>query len=104
MRCPKCQFDHQLQTTECLKCGIVFARYQAAPERATKQDVTMPVPLSPSTPVTSETIALSDVPGTDTRPAVSADLRALVARPVCELRQPCSPWCCTKVGTPSPPG
>ncbi len=32
MRCPKCQFDHELQTTECLKCGIVFARYQAAME------------------------------------------------------------------------
>src|SRR5690348_5149803 len=32
MRCPKCQFDHELQTTECLKCGIVFARYQAALE------------------------------------------------------------------------
>lgn len=31
MRCPKCQFDHRLQTTECLKCGIVFSRYQAAP-------------------------------------------------------------------------
>ncbi len=30
MRCPKCQFDHELQTTECLKCGIVFARYEAA--------------------------------------------------------------------------
>ena len=27
MRCPKCQFDHELQTTECLKCGIVFSRY-----------------------------------------------------------------------------
>ncbi len=30
MRCPKCQFDHSLQTTECLKCGIIFSRYQAA--------------------------------------------------------------------------
>jgi hypothetical protein len=30
MRCPKCQFDHELQTTECLKCGIVFSRYRAA--------------------------------------------------------------------------
>jgi len=30
MRCPKCQFDHELQTTECLKCGIIFSRYQAA--------------------------------------------------------------------------
>ena len=36
MRCPKCQFDHELQTTECLKCGIVFARYQAAQEVASK--------------------------------------------------------------------
>ena len=36
MRCPKCQFDHELQTAECLKCGIVFARYQAALDAATK--------------------------------------------------------------------
>lgn len=36
MRCPKCQFDHPLQTTECLKCGIVFSRYQAALETAAK--------------------------------------------------------------------
>ena len=34
MRCPKCQFDHELQTTECLKCGIVFSRYHAALEAA----------------------------------------------------------------------
>lgn len=32
MRCPKCQFDHELQTTECLKCGIIFARYEMAME------------------------------------------------------------------------
>jgi len=38
MRCPKCQFDHELQTTECLKCGIVFSRYQAALEQAAKRD------------------------------------------------------------------
>jgi hypothetical protein len=31
MRCPKCQFDHNLQTTECLKCGIVFSRYKPVP-------------------------------------------------------------------------
>lgn len=37
MRCPKCQFDHELQTTECLKCGIVFSRYLAAQEAAAKQ-------------------------------------------------------------------
>jgi hypothetical protein len=32
MRCPKCQFDHPLQRTECLKCGIVFSHYQPPPE------------------------------------------------------------------------
>lgn len=37
MRCPKCQFDHPLQTTECLKCGIVFARYQAPVEATAKR-------------------------------------------------------------------
>jgi hypothetical protein len=37
MRCPKCQFDHELQTTECLKCGIVFSRYQAALDAAANQ-------------------------------------------------------------------
>ena len=41
MRCPKCQFDHELQTTECLKCGIVFARYQAALD-AKKEGVAVP--------------------------------------------------------------
>jgi hypothetical protein len=44
MRCPKCQFDHALQTTECLKCGIVFSRYQAALEAAAKQ-ATLAMPL-----------------------------------------------------------
>jgi hypothetical protein len=28
MRCPKCQFDHASQTTECLRCGIVFSRFE----------------------------------------------------------------------------
>jgi hypothetical protein len=37
MRCPKCQFDHALQTTECLKCGIVFSRYRAPVESAASQ-------------------------------------------------------------------
>jgi len=49
MRCPKCQYDHALQTTECLKCGIVFARYRPAPEATTKPAVpsvaaTLPAP------------------------------------------------------------
>ncbi len=29
MQCPKCHFDHPQQTDECLKCGIVFAKYLA---------------------------------------------------------------------------
>jgi hypothetical protein len=53
MRCPKCEFEHELQTTECLKCGIVFARYQAALDRAVKPAArAVAVPLSPSIPVT----------------------------------------------------
>lgn len=27
MQCPNCKFEHQDQTTECFKCGIVFAKY-----------------------------------------------------------------------------
>lgn len=62
MRCPKCQFDHELQTTECLKCGIVFSRYQAAQEAATKQAaVAIPVPLS-----AVQAAALPSVTSTDT--------------------------------------
>jgi hypothetical protein len=37
MQCPKCQFDHELQTTDCQKCGIVFSRYQAPQEAAPKK-------------------------------------------------------------------
>jgi hypothetical protein len=56
MRCPKCQFDHPLQTTECLKCGIVFSRYHAAVESAAKLASTdgasaTPVAIAASTPL-----------------------------------------------------
>jgi hypothetical protein len=50
MRCPKCQFDHQLQTTECLACGIIFSRYQAALE-ANQAALAAQRPLTPATPV-----------------------------------------------------
>jgi hypothetical protein len=40
MRCPKCQFDHPLQTTECLKCGIVFSKYK--PPQAETSGVKIP--------------------------------------------------------------
>lgn len=29
MECPKCHFDTPLQTDECLKCGVIFAKYLA---------------------------------------------------------------------------
>jgi hypothetical protein len=62
MRCPKCQFDHELQTTECLKCGIVFARYQAAVEAAAKPaGVAVSMPLSPAAPDAGRNDAIKEL-------------------------------------------
>ncbi len=48
MRCPKCQFDHELQRTECLKCGVVFAHYQPpADPPTTRPDVPPKQPAAP---------------------------------------------------------
>ena len=41
MRCPKCQFDHPSQTTECLKCGVVFSRYDPLPAATPPASVTL---------------------------------------------------------------
>ncbi len=77
MRCPKCQFDHLLQTTECLKCGIVFSRYRAPLKSAANQvspDVAMAVPAPPALaePVT----AANDAPRrSDDLSDVRADAR-----------------------------
>jgi hypothetical protein len=65
MRCPKCQFDHELQTTECLKCGIVFARYQAALEAASKR----PALIGPVRPVSAPKLTAV------TEPAQNRDAR-----------------------------
>ncbi len=27
MQCPKCHFEHEQQTTECLRCGVIFSRF-----------------------------------------------------------------------------
>jgi hypothetical protein len=66
MRCPKCQFDHELQTTECLKCGIIFRRYQAALDANAKlAALAVPMvqapPLSPSASVTVQSDALREL-------------------------------------------
>jgi hypothetical protein len=66
MRCPKCGFDHELQTSECLKCGIVFARYQAALDAATKQSALaaskiQALPLSPAAPPAGPNDAVTEL-------------------------------------------
>ncbi len=45
MQCPKCKFDHPNQTTECLKCGIVFEKYlrvMEAPEATVPEPEAIP--------------------------------------------------------------
>lgn len=43
MECPKCHFDHPQQLEECLKCGIVFAKFLQFQEAvANVRDVTPP--------------------------------------------------------------
>ncbi len=44
MQCPKCGFDDPLQTGECLKCGLVFAKYTAIEERVAQPSATLPEP------------------------------------------------------------
>jgi hypothetical protein len=59
MRCPKCQYDHALQTTECLKCGIVFARYRPVPDAAAKPvapAVVLPLPPGATLPAPSDEV------------------------------------------------
>ena len=43
MECPKCHFDHPQQTTECLKCGVIFAKYLAL-QSASAGAVAAPAP------------------------------------------------------------
>ena len=77
MRCPKCQFDHPLQTTDCLKCGIVFSRYKPALESAANQanpDVARAVSAPPA--LAEPAAAANDAHrGSDNRSDVRADAR-----------------------------
>src|SRR5215468_3015310 len=50
MQCPKCQFDHEAQTIECLKCGIVFAKYQRVHEAL--PTLFLPIEAASEAPVT----------------------------------------------------
>ena len=81
MRCPKCEFDHELQTTDCLKCGIVFSRYLAAQEAAAK-NAALAAPLAPVAAVPSAadlaTSALPVITNVDAyNPARELKMRAL---------------------------
>jgi hypothetical protein len=82
MRCPKCQFDHPLQTTECLKCGIVFSRYKAALESAANQtnpDVAVAVSAAPALaePATAANAANGALSRTDARTELQYRIFAL---------------------------
>lgn len=79
MRCPKCQFDHELQTTECLKCGIVFSRYRPPVEPEARQEC--PAPPSPARlSPTAPTIDRSDAIRELKYRALALPLALLVAR------------------------
>lgn len=52
MECPKCHFEHPLQTSECMKCGVVFAKC-AAEEAAAPEPAPQPVP-APERPLSAE--------------------------------------------------
>jgi len=42
MECPKCHFDHPQQTEECLKCGVIFAKYLAFEKAVADVRLAMP--------------------------------------------------------------
>jgi hypothetical protein len=42
MRCPKCNFDQPDSGIECLKCGIVFAKYLSIKNRVSDKSVVIP--------------------------------------------------------------
>jgi hypothetical protein len=98
MRCPKCQFDHELQTTECLKCGIVFARYEAAQKAAANRPAPLgpvppgsaPEPLAFPAPVQSGASPKPPAPLSPVPPGTSPKPRAFIApgRPGPALKLP----------------
>lgn len=72
MRCPKCQFDHPLQRTECLKCGIIFSKYQPTVDASRASDILPspePPPIPPGAPASTS----------PTNPQIAADLVSSLA-------------------------
>ena len=38
MKCPQCDFEQADQNTECLRCGIIFEKYQKDPRRSVEEE------------------------------------------------------------------
>ena len=60
MQCPKCLFDHEDQTTECLKCGLVFAKYAGRDAATSLPMPSEPLPISPETDEVASVGAVED--------------------------------------------
>jgi hypothetical protein len=82
MRCPKCQFDHELQTIECLKCGIVFSRYRPAPAEPVAEQTDAAIQ---STSEAADVSVLPDVDAPDRNDIVRELKYRAVALPVALL-------------------
>jgi hypothetical protein len=54
MHCPKCQFDHEDQTTECLRCGLVFAKFVLLQEAVRPGTLPVIIEEEPDEPTTLE--------------------------------------------------
>lgn len=57
MECPKCHFDHPLQSSECLRCGIVFSKYLAY---IAGMPATIPASTTPAKALSSTELFISD--------------------------------------------
>ena len=52
MLCPKCQFDNEGQTTECLRCGLIFVKYVLLQEAARPGILPVVIEEEPEEPTT----------------------------------------------------
>jgi len=95
MRCPKCQFDHPLQTTECLKCGVVFSKYRPPEVPAQTPGVlaslpaptfnTIAKPAGPAVVVSSFAASLNSALSTDPDKSPADARKAAVTEFKCRL-------------------
>jgi hypothetical protein len=48
MECPKCSFEHADQQAECLRCGVIFAKYRRRPKDAPQTEPPAAMPADPA--------------------------------------------------------